>query len=206
VRANTAGDIRLKTQRWKLLALTTFLHLAQPAARLWGRLSYGLAPLRLRDKSVWVFPGPRNFNVWSERWKPSSEWLESVESTLEAKRARTWRGGEYDRWDLQVSEGLFGGARLLMAVEEHGAGRQLLRFKVWPEAGFGAFAFAFPGVLAIAALLDRAWIAAALAGALALGFAFAAILGSGIAAGRILAALETLRTRSVSDLGIETVT
>lgn len=42
-------------------------------------------------------------------------------------------GGDFDRWDLQVRGGPLGGARLLMAVEEHGGGRQLVRLRWWPR-------------------------------------------------------------------------
>src|SRR2546426_6284757 len=33
---------------------------------------------------------------------------------------RSLRGGEHDRWDLEVRCGFFGAARLLMGVEDHG--------------------------------------------------------------------------------------
>ena len=46
---------------------------------------------------------------------------------------RVARGSAWDRWDLEVSGGLLGGARVRMAVEEHGAGRQLIRFNAWPR-------------------------------------------------------------------------
>lgn len=203
VRAKSPEEARRRTQRWKLFALTAFLHLAQPAVRLWGRASYGLAPLRLRDISAWVFPRPRTVTIWSEGWKSAAEWLESLASTLQANRARIWRGGEYDRWDLQVSEGLIGGARVLMTVEEHGAGRQHLRFKVWPEARLGLIACAIPALLAAWAVLDGAWIAAAAFGAMALGFAGAALLEPGISVGRILAALDSVRTRNGLNPSVE---
>ena len=43
----------------------------------------------------------------------------------------TARGGDYDDWDLEVRGGLLGGARLRLGVEEHGAGKQMLRFRAW---------------------------------------------------------------------------
>jgi len=39
-------------------------------------------------------------------------------------------GGDFDNWDLKVRGGLLGSAQLRMAVEEHGAGKQLLRFSL----------------------------------------------------------------------------
>jgi hypothetical protein len=43
-------------------------------------------------------------------------------------------GSGFDRWDLEVRGGIFGAARLRSAIEEHGGGRQLVRFRVWPRA------------------------------------------------------------------------
>ena len=40
----------------KLRAVTAFLHLFQPAARLWGRVGYGLTPLRRQLKRAFALP------------------------------------------------------------------------------------------------------------------------------------------------------
>jgi hypothetical protein len=42
-------------------------------------------------------------------------------------------GGDFDSWDLELKGGLFGGARLQIVIEEHGAGKQLIRFRTWPK-------------------------------------------------------------------------
>jgi hypothetical protein len=47
-------------------------------------------------------------------------------------------GADFDRWDLEVRGGLFGVARVLTTVEEHGGGRQLVRFRIWPRVSRGA--------------------------------------------------------------------
>ncbi len=70
------------------------------------------------------------------------------------------RGGDFDRWDLEVRGGLLGCARTLMTIEEHGAGRQLIRFRTWPK--FSSLAIATDVVFALLALgatLDQAWVA-----------------------------------------------
>jgi O-antigen biosynthesis protein len=59
--------------------------------------------------------------------------LESIEGYLRGKGVPVERGGQCDRWDLQVQAGFWGGARLLMAVEDHGAGTQYVRCRVWPK-------------------------------------------------------------------------
>jgi hypothetical protein len=112
--------------------------------------------------------------------------LAAVEAAVGADGVRVVRGGDFDRWDLEARLGLVGGARLLMAVEEHGAGRQLFRFRAWARpSGFGgglAVAFgllaagaALDGVLGVAAILTG--VAVFLAGWMFLdcGFALAAL-------------------------------
>src|SRR5439155_19200801 len=68
-----------------------------------------------------------------ETWRPVDQWLEALQKDLAKAHARVLRGGEYDRWDLKVSDGTFGSVQLLMAIEEHGAGRQFARFRVAPR-------------------------------------------------------------------------
>jgi GT2 family glycosyltransferase len=117
----------------KLRGLTAFLHLLQPLARLYGRLRWGLTPWRRLGERGSVLPWPRRCTVWSEQWKSPEERLKAVEVAIQARGGVASRGGDYDRWDLEVRGGLLGGARLLMAIEEHGSGKQLARFRVWPR-------------------------------------------------------------------------
>ena len=70
-------------------------------------------------------------------------------------------GGPYDRWDLEVAGGALARARLLIAVEDHGAGMQYVRFGIWPKwSGAGLAVIAFLAVLAGAAVTRAAWTAA----------------------------------------------
>jgi glycosyltransferase involved in cell wall biosynthesis len=154
--------------RWRqvsMAATTAVLYFLQPAARLWGRLWYGLTPWRRRggggDLAV---PWPGIINIWSEKeWLSAEQRLTAFEAALRASGAAVARGGEYDRWDLEVRGGLLGCARLLMVVEEHGAGRQYVRMHLWPTANPAIFLVAclFAG-LAMRAALDLEWNAWAL--------------------------------------------
>jgi hypothetical protein len=54
-----------------------------------------------------------------------------VEAQLAELGMPVRRGGEFDSWDLEVQGGLCGGARLITTIEEHGAGRQFVRFRIW---------------------------------------------------------------------------
>jgi GT2 family glycosyltransferase len=109
------------------------LFLLQPVARLTGRLRGGLTPWRRRGELGFVLPRPRKQDVWSERWRSQTDRLLELERDLRTRCMSVRRGGDTDRWDIQVRVGPLGSARLRVAVEEHGQGRQLVRYRVWPR-------------------------------------------------------------------------
>ena len=82
----------------------------------------------------------------------------ALEAALRDVDGVTVRGGDYDRWDLEVRGGILGVVRLLTTVEEHGAGRQMIRVRAWPRVGpWGAgFILGF-SVLAAVAGLTGSW-------------------------------------------------
>ncbi len=156
------------THQVRFRLLTSFLHLMQPLARLLGRLSLGLTPWRQRGKASFRFPRPREMSAWSEQWRDPSAWLTDVERGLYRLGASIRRGGIYDRWDLEVRGGIFGGVRLLMAVEEHGAGRQLLRFRLRPRLSPAALLLVSVfGGLAALSMVESAFFAAGALGLVA---------------------------------------
>jgi GT2 family glycosyltransferase len=124
---------RSRVGRLRLQALTALLHVLQPLARLLGRLHHGLTPWRALRAPGFVFPRSRAFQIWSERWREPSAWFSSLETALASRHAVVRRGGDFDEWDLELPGGLLGSARVRMAIEEHGAGRQLVRLWVWPR-------------------------------------------------------------------------
>jgi O-antigen biosynthesis protein len=151
------------------LALTAFLHLTQPVMRLWGRLGHGLTPWRLRGPGCIAVPAPRSWSVWSERWFAAEDWVRAVERGLADRGAIAHRGGDFDRWDLHVRGGMLGAGRLLAAVEEHGAGRQLVRFRWRPRIRAASLVLILLCVpLAGGAAAAGAWPAAAVGGLVAL--------------------------------------
>ena len=131
--ASFASAPQSRTERLQLWGLTTLLHLMQPLARLRGRLRYGLTPWRWRSMRGWAWPWARTRQLWSEQWQCPLARLQAIEETLRAEGTTSFRGGNYDRWDLEVRGGLLGAVRLLATTEEHGAGRQLVRFRLWPK-------------------------------------------------------------------------
>jgi GT2 family glycosyltransferase len=138
--------------------LTAFLHLLQPLARLSGRLSSGLTIWRRRGLPGFAVPFPRSSATWTENWQAPEDRLAQIERSLHAERAVVWRGGNYDRWDLEIVGGAFASVRMLMAVEDHGAGTQLVRIRSWPRCRNATKVLAsFLGIVFLLAAFDAAW-------------------------------------------------
>jgi hypothetical protein len=113
--------------------------------------------------------------------------MASVETILREEGAAVWRGGNFDRWDLEVRGGLFGAVRMRMAIEEHGAGRQLIRIRSWPRfSSLALFAMFLFAVLATFAATDQAWAASAILGFVAALLALRAFRDCGAAAASYL--------------------
>jgi glycosyltransferase involved in cell wall biosynthesis len=164
-RSPLASPSRSRRRRLTMHALTALLYLLQPAARLSGRLGRGLSPWRRRGVRSFATPRRRAFWLWSEHWTAPLERLQAFEAALRARGAAFRRGGDFDRWDFEVRGGMLGAARALMAVEEHGAGRQLVRLRIWPRVSRLALMLVVVLVgAALAAGLGEAWPAAVLAG------------------------------------------
>lgn len=127
--------------------LATLLTLLQPTVRLWGRLNHGLTPWRRPPHGI-ALPRPRTETIWSETWVDPVDRLAILEDGCRSDGAAVEAGGDFDRYDLQARGGLFGAARLTLVTEEHGAGRQLVRFAIRPH-----IALTVPTIIAINALL-----------------------------------------------------
>jgi GT2 family glycosyltransferase len=181
--------------RLKLHTLTTFLHILQPLARLWGRLHYGRRPPRQRG--TFVLPRPRTSTIWSEHWQPAEERLRNLEAMLREHGAVVKRGGDFDRWDLEVRGGIFGTIRILMGIEEHGAGRQLARFRSWPRvSSFGLGLTLLFACLSTVAAIDQAWLASANLGLIGM---LMAIRVFGDCAAATVSFLQVLNHRQVGE-------
>ena len=126
------GIPRLRHQELRLL--TAWLHLVQPWARLRGRLDGGLTPWRRYGARPVTWPQASMWTLWTMQRREPYEWLRDLEDGLRRDGLAVTRGGAWDNWDLQVRGGALGAARVLLTNEEHGAGRQLVRLRVWPRA------------------------------------------------------------------------
>jgi GT2 family glycosyltransferase len=174
--------------------LTAGLHLLQPLARLHGRLGHGLTPWRCGAAQGLALPRPRVWAVWTPCWAEPEKRLLAVEAALRAAGVLTQRGGEYDRWDLEVRAGILGGARLLMAVEDHGAGTQHIRIRLWPRwSGAAACLIALFGALTAAARVDGAATAFAGLGAICGLVVARAVWECSASVAALLGALKSIR-------------
>ncbi len=167
-RASFTSGPRSRLTSLKLRGLTAVLHLLYSAARLWGRLRHGLAPWRRYGGPGLSLRRRRSLAIWTERWQAAEQRLQELELAVRGARVPVVRGGPYDRWDLQARGGMLGAVRILMAIEEHGAGRQLVRVRLWPRYSPAAVVLIILAAgLSISAAIDHAVVAAALFGALA---------------------------------------
>ena len=192
----SSSDCRRLPLLWRR-TLTGLLHLVQPMARLGGRLQHGLTPWRRRGALGFGLPWARQGTVWSETWLSLPDRMLLLEPELRPHSAGLRRGGSYDRWDVQVRTGVFGCVRARLAVEEHGAGKQLVRYRIWPRLSSA-------GVIAVGALAALVGLAASRheLGPLLLVSALATIVG--LRTLRDFGCAANLFLRSVGKQGEET--
>ncbi|HWQ92489.1 MAG TPA: glycosyltransferase, partial [Clostridia bacterium] len=154
---------------WQLRLVTASLHLAQPLARLYGRIQHGLTLWRWRGPREWCFPVPCQTAVFTRTWIEHHRRLELIEESCSLLSTTTRRGGPFDSWDIEVRGGMLGCVRLLMAIEDQGSGTQFVQVKCQPVFYYAGIAAAsLFGGLALLAAQDGAWNAALVLGGLTL--------------------------------------
>ncbi len=105
---------------------------------------------------------------WRDDREAPEETLRKLQAGLVDAGAIARAGGEFDPWDLEVRGGPLGGSRLLLAVEEHAPGKQLLRFRIFPVYERSAFGLgAMFAAISIGAWWSGAWAASLASGAAA---------------------------------------
>jgi len=176
----------------KLYGLTGLLYLLQPIARLCGRFAHGLTPWRRRGPASSVVTARRHsWAFWQERGRSAAEYLSHLSDALREAGAVVRTGGDFDRWDLEVRLGSLGASRILLAPEEHGGGRQLLRFRVYPWVPPAWVTLAALSLVAgLGAAAGGAWLVAAPLGLAAVLVAARAWFDSGQAIGVVRGVLD----------------
>jgi GT2 family glycosyltransferase len=193
-RAVFPGGPKTRWQVLRLFTITAFLHLQQPLARLIGRLRHGLTPWRRRGHAVkWYLPATLSMSLWRERWQAPGETLEALRSSLHRAGAVVTTGGNYDAWDLEVRGGLFGATYLLLGIEEHGQGKQLVRFRTSPRYSRVVVALmVLFALVSVGSASDGAWVTSGFCGLNAVLIAACTLTDIGFAMGLLREALERL--------------
>lgn len=180
----------------QLRLITAWLHFLQPLARLTGRIGYGLTIWRQRGSAGFAAPRARKSALWTKDWVAPEQRVASIEKTLREDREIVLCGNEFGRWDLEVRGGMFGAARLLVAVEDHGGGAQYVRTRIWPRWRLGAkLVVAAFALLAAGAAIEQAWTAAVICAIISSLFALWAVRQSGGAMATLLRATAHLREK-----------
>jgi hypothetical protein len=193
-RASFSSGPRSRLTNLKLQGLTALLHLLYSAARLWGRLRHGLTPWRRHGRRGLSLRRRHSLAIWTEHWQAGEQRLGDLELAVRGAQVPVVRGGPYDRWDLQARGGMLGAVRILMAIEDHGAGRQLVRVRFWPRYSPGAVVLTvLMAALSIWAAADHAVVAAALFAALAGALALRALHETASAAAAVRSALARVK-------------
>lgn len=196
--ARFSAPPRSEPERIRMHALVALLYLIQPLARLRGRLRFGLSPWRCPRVNAKCIPRSKSFQFWSETWQTAERRLESLENSLRTQGAIPLRGSDYERWDLEVRGGALGACRLRMAIEEHGAGRQMIRFRCWPHfPSAGLTCISISALAAAVAALDGALGAFAFFAALAGFTAYRAIKQAGA---RMAAIREAIHAQGLHEI------
>ncbi|MHC4140543.1 MAG: hypothetical protein ACYSUF_01245 [Planctomycetota bacterium] len=160
-----------------------------------GRLRYGLTPWRRRFRRRYAIPRRRAVAIWSEQWRSPQEWLSTLQAAVRGIGGLVLPGGAYDRWDLELRGGIMGAVRILVAVEEHGDGKQLLRIRVRPRiAPFGGILVLLLAGLAVAAGASGSWGPCSALGTAALIVGIGTWGDCACATGTFLEAVESTRT------------
>jgi GT2 family glycosyltransferase len=169
----------------RLRALTWWLHLVQPLARLRGRLDGGLTPWRRRAPRTMAWPRTTTWHVWTETRREPEAWLADLEGELRRRGHVVRRGSGWDAWDLEIRTGMLGAARVAMAHEEHGGGRQLVRFRMRPRPWRAAWIGTPFALFALLSGASGAAVATAILGSIAAATALRGFTDCALAAGAL---------------------
>jgi len=119
--------------RFQYNLLTSVLYFLQPIARLSGRLISGLTIFRNLSKTELSIPRKLNSSIWFENPDTHELVLEKLRKLILNQGVIVKNGKEFDDWDLEIKSGFFCFTRLLMAIEDHGWQKYMIKFKFWPK-------------------------------------------------------------------------
>jgi len=113
--AGWSANLRFPSLKSRLLL--AFLHMAQPLARLQGRIAAGMTPWRSRCQKGFVLPKVLVTKCGAKPFKGAHNMQYGIERKLKAHALPLIEGDSHEKWDWQIDGGLFGGVGLLLNNE-----------------------------------------------------------------------------------------
>jgi glycosyltransferase involved in cell wall biosynthesis len=181
---------------WRSRVLVAGLTYLGPLARSWKRYEMRLEGMRAVERVVFTAPSQRAridwrtrafaLAFWSERGVEKEDLLRGVIDFLHPRRYQVAIDQGWSEWDLEVHRGLWARGKLLVAVENHGGSKRVLRVRCGVHSSFLArmVGGVAAGLIALTAMLAAAPAAVAI-GLLSL-LAFGAIASAVLGLGQVL--------------------
>ena len=183
-----------RVMRLQCRFLIAFLHVLQPIARLYGRLSHRFTHWRVTRPMG--LPWPRMVSLRREMRQDHIDDLPFLKTVLCDASLFVQPGGDRARWDLEVRGGLFGKARTRMTVTAHGSDRPRIHFRVWPMGSAYSLGYSLLfALLCVGAILDHAYVPAVILGGVVLVIIYRLLQESAWAMSSLLEALKRLGAR-----------
>ena len=178
---------------WRSRLLVAGLTYLGPLARSWQRYRVRLEGVRAVERAVFDAPSqaPRidwrtrafALGYWSDSGTEKEELLQGVIDFLRPRRYQVAIDQGWSEWDIEVHRGLWARAKLMVAVENHGGAKRVLRVRCGAHPSFLArMAVAVAaGMVGLTALLVDAPVTVAIGilGLLAVGGIVSAVVGLG---------------------------
>jgi len=178
---------------WRGRLLVAGLTYLGPLARSWQRYRIRLEGVRAVERVVFEAPSQtprldwrtRAFSLayWSEAGTEKEELLQGVIDFFNPRRYQVAVDQGWSEWDIEVHRGLWARAKLMVAVENHGGAKRVLRVRCRAHSSFLArlTVGVAAGMLGLTALLADApvTIAMGILGLLATGGIVSAVVGLG---------------------------
>jgi O-antigen biosynthesis protein len=178
---------------WRGRLLVAGLTYLGPLARSWQRYRVRLEGVRAVERVVFNAPSQRPrvdwrtrafaLGYWSESSTEKEDLLQAVIDFLNPRRFQVAIDQGWSEWDIEVHRGLWARAKLMVAVENHGSAKRVLRVRcrVFPSFLARLTVAVAAGMIGLTGLLAEAPITLAIGilGLLAVGAMVSSVVGLG---------------------------
>jgi GT2 family glycosyltransferase len=182
--------------RWGSRLLIAGLTYLGPLARSWRRYQTRLEGLRTVERVVFAAPSQkpridwrtRAFTLayWSERGTEKEALLQGIIEFLAPRRYQVAIDQGWSAWDIEVHRGLWARGKLMIAVENHGSDKRVLRVRCGVQFSFLARLVSWMALAAVVAAVALADVPVTIMIALLAGLAVAAMAGGIRSLGQVM--------------------